>query len=131
MVLAVVPTTAAAAESSGVGATATGRSDVCNTYLCGSGTFTWGTYSLSGSMSVKDNECNGRKVGIRIVVYHFDGTAEMGTLRVFNGNCESPYQVWNGLSWSDSKKIQGFRVAGWQEGDDYYHAGNYVDNPLT
>ncbi|MWA08402.1 hypothetical protein [Streptomyces sp. BA2] len=112
-------------------AAATGRSDVCDTYLCGSGTFTWGTHKLKGAMSIKDNECNGKGVAIAILVYHFDGIAERGALRWTPYNCHQGYYLWPNLEWNDSKKIKGFRVVGKQEGEDYYHAGSYVDNPLT
>ncbi|GGP89117.1 hypothetical protein [Streptomyces melanogenes] len=130
-VVAATAAVAAIAVGTSPAAAASGRSDSCNTYVCGSGTFTFGTKTLSGSLSARDNECNSKGVYIGIVVYHFDDVADIGTMHKVSQDCHGGYDGWYGLNWSDRKTIRGFAVVTKQEGNDYYWTGNYVDNPLT
>ncbi|MFI8962295.1 hypothetical protein ACIGO8_09285 [Streptomyces sp. NPDC053493] len=125
----------AAPAQADVHAQAVGRSDVCTHGVCGSGTFTWGAYSLSrGSLSVKDTGCDAQRVAIRLAVKHTDGTWEYGARRWNDSGCHGGYRAWYNLSWNDSKKIAGFRVIGYKFSSFTLRAsytGNYVDNPRT
>lgn len=124
---------AVAAPPGDAGILSTGRSDVCNTYVCGSGTFTWGTTKLTGAMSVKDNECDKHGVGIYIDVLHSDGSWKRGAIHYNDNGCHAGYSVFKGLTWTDSKRIAGFRVVGLRSNNTHtnYYNGTFVDNPLT
>jgi hypothetical protein len=128
-------TLAAAPASADVHAAATGRSDACTSWGCGSATWTWGKSSLpSVSMSVNDTACNSLGVGIQLNFTYTNGSRHAGPIHWSSYDCHQGYYPWHGLSYSGTTPIQSIRVVIWQEDTDGSPTGvggNFVDNPLT
>ncbi|WP_344073102.1 hypothetical protein [Streptomyces crystallinus] len=121
----------------GPAAAATGRSDACGTYACGSGTFTWGKKTLSGAMSVTF-PCGKDLVAgqIRIIVTGTDGQQQYGSPHIVGKSGCGHYTVFNNLSWNQKADIKFFQVETSStkgQGSSGFHKylGNVVDNPLT
>lgn len=118
----------------GAASAATNRSDACGTNACGSATLSFqSAYKTSVNMSVKDPYCNGYNGYIHLKVWHTDGTFTYTTKRydTTGGNaCDGLYTSYNGLSWTDSKRISRIEA---RVGDDsgWSLVGNSVDNPYT
>ncbi|WP_416975237.1 hypothetical protein [Streptomyces sp. 4F14] len=118
-------------------AAATGRSDACGKYACGSGTFTWGKKTLNGAMSVNFPCGKGLVAGqIRVIVTGTDGRQQFGTPRIAGKSRCGKYTLFPNLSWKQKADIRFFQVevaSTKGQGPSGFHSyrGNVVDNPLT
>lgn len=129
---------AAAAPAGDVqAAAATGRSDACGALACGSGTVTWGVYSLPNvSMSVRDTHCDGRQVGIQLQVEgtggeHWGGPVHWNPQQ---NACDKGYYAWHNLSFEASWKIRSINVVVYVKNGSAgptTYVGNRADNPST
>ncbi|MGL5929992.1 MAG: hypothetical protein ACRCY8_13750 [Dermatophilaceae bacterium] len=130
--LAALGTATPASATTSAEAASTGRSDSCPSWACGSATVTFqDADDLSPvNTSVRDTSCNGSRAFVRLRVYYTDGTNELTPARQDGPSCDSSYTSFNGLAWSASKRISGFRV-NVGDGVNGSRDGNYVDNPFT
>ncbi|QNP72567.1 hypothetical protein IAG44_26165 [Streptomyces roseirectus] len=121
----------------GPASAATGRSDACGKYACGSGTFTWGKKTLKGAMSVKFPCGKGLVAGqIRVIVTGTDGRQQFGAPRIAGKSKCGKYTLFPNLSWKQKADIRFFQVevaSTKGQGPSGFHSyrGNVVDNPLT
>lgn len=119
-------------QSSPAFAAGTGRSDLCNSYVCGSGTFTFSGTTLTGAMSMKRTCGSTTAASIQIVVIGKDGGALFGPVHQITLACNN-YQSFTNLKWTQSSgTICGFMVAGnrnYNSGFSAFSYGNEAYNP--
>ncbi|MEU3464316.1 hypothetical protein ABZ721_30715 [Streptomyces sp. NPDC006733] len=91
-------------------AVSTGRSDACNSYACGSGTFTsTDAYTLKGAMSVKLTCGKGQNLAaIKIIVEGVDGKQQSGAQHTI-GKC-GQLTLFSNLTWHQASAIRWWRV---------------------
>jgi hypothetical protein len=95
------------------------------------GDWDWQTQNLTNvELSVRDLACDGSDVGVRLKIYHTNGTSESTQLRRNRTGCGT-FTNWTGLAWVDVLPIAGVRVVGCVTEGNRCYESPYHDNPRT